>query len=157
MTVSDAATVKTQMLIRRPVSEVFQAFIDPTITTNFWFTKSSGKLEVGKAVVWEWEMYGVSAKVFVQEILTNKKISTEWGNPATKVDYEFTELTNDKTFVVIKHYGFNLSGDDLINTIKDSTGGFTSVLDGLKAYLEYNIKLNLTADKFPEELGQHGK
>lgn len=49
-------TVEAQMLIRKPVSTVFQAFLDPTITTNFWFTKSSGKLEVGKTVTWEWEM-----------------------------------------------------------------------------------------------------
>jgi len=36
--------VKAQMLIRRPVSEVFQAFVDPAVTTKFWFTKSSGPL-----------------------------------------------------------------------------------------------------------------
>gem|GEM_PF-6143995 len=27
--------------------------------------------------------------------------------------------------------------------------GFTTVLDGLKAYLEHNLQLNLIADKFP--------
>jgi uncharacterized protein YndB with AHSA1/START domain len=47
---------KTGMLIRRPVAEVFEAFIDPGVTTKFWFTKSSGRLEVGKQVKWEWEM-----------------------------------------------------------------------------------------------------
>jgi len=40
--------------------------------------------------------------------------------------------------------------------IKDSTGGFTTVLDGLKAFLEHNINLNLIADKFPKEVAQHG-
>lgn len=29
---------KTEMLIRRPVAEVFEAFIEPEITTKFWFT-----------------------------------------------------------------------------------------------------------------------
>ena len=46
---------ETQMQIRKPAPEVFQAFIDPAITTNFWFTKSSGKLEVGKKIQWDWE------------------------------------------------------------------------------------------------------
>lgn len=32
--------------------------------------------------------------------------------------------------------------------IVDTTGGFTTVLDGLKAYLEHGIKLNLVEDKF---------
>lgn len=142
-------TVETQMMIRKPVSKVFEAFIDPAITTNFWFTRSSGKLEKGKTVTWEWEMYGVSTNVVVKDIIPNKKISTEWGDPATTVDYEFTELAPDKTYVVIKNYGFRQSGDELTNVIKDSTGGFTTVLDGLKAYLEHNLKLNLIADKYP--------
>jgi hypothetical protein len=33
--------------------------------------------------------------------------------------------------------------------ININTGGFTTVLDGLKAYLEYGIELNLVKDKFP--------
>jgi hypothetical protein len=32
------------MLIRRPVEEVFNAFVDPTVTTRFWFSRSSGQL-----------------------------------------------------------------------------------------------------------------
>lgn len=150
-------TVEAQMLIRKPAATVFQAFIDPKITTNFWFTKSSGQLEVGKTITWTWEMYGVSTNVLVKDILPNKKISTEWGDPATTVDYEFTALTDDTTYVVIKNYGFNLTGDDLIQAIKDNTGGFTTVLDNMKAYLEHNIKLNLIADKYPKEVGNHGQ
>ena len=149
-------SVEAQMLIRKPANQVFQAFIDPAITTKFWFTKSSGPLETGKTVTWEWEMYGVSTTVFVKDIIPDKKISTEWGDPVTKVDFEFTTLSNDTTYVVIKNYGFNLEGDDLITAIKDSTGGFTTVLDGLKAYLEHNINLNLIADKFPKEIAAHG-
>ena len=38
---------KAEMLIRRPVAEVFEALINPTITTKFWFTRSSGRLEPG--------------------------------------------------------------------------------------------------------------
>ncbi|HRN33771.1 MAG TPA: SRPBCC family protein [Saprospiraceae bacterium] len=154
---SKIPTVETQMLIRKPVSLVFQAILDPTITTNFWFTKSNGKLEVGKTVKWEWEMYGVSSNVLTKEIIPNKLISTEWGDPATTVDYEFTELTDETTYVVIKNYGFKETGDDLIQAVQDNTGGFTTVLDGMKAYLEHNIKLNLIADKFPKEVSNHGK
>ncbi|WP_298654049.1 SRPBCC family protein [uncultured Proteiniphilum sp.] len=158
MTETKIPTVETQMLIRKPVATVFQAFIDPTITTNFWFTKSSGQLEVGKTTTWEWEMYGVSTKVFVKDIIPNKKISIEWDDtPVTTVDFEFTALTDDTTYVVIKNYGFKETGDDLIQAIQDNTGGFTTVLDGMKAYLEYNLKLNLIGDKFPKEISNHGQ
>ena len=141
--------VETQMMIRKPISTVFNAFIDPAITTKFWFSKSDGKLAQGKTVIWEWEMYNVSVNVFVKAIIPNQLISTEWGNPTTTVDYEFTELSPDTTYVIIKNYGFQQKGDDLIEAIKNSTGGFTTVLDGLKAYLEYDIMLNLVADKYP--------
>lgn len=150
-------TVETQMLIRKPAAVVFQAFIDPAITSHFWFTKSSGPLETGKTITWEWEMYGVSSKVFVHEIIPNEKISTEWGDPATVVDYEFTPVTNDTTYVVIKNYGFKETGEALIRKITDSTGGFTTVLDGLKAYLEHHIELNLIGDKFPKEVRSPGR
>ncbi len=142
--------VECQMMIRKPISEVFQAFVDPRITTKFWFTKSSGKLEKGKTVTWEWEMYGVAEKIKVIELVPNTKISIEWDNPATTVDFQFSELTKETTYVVIKNYGFHQTGNDLIEAIKNNTGGFTTVLDGLKAHLEYGIELNLVKDKFPQ-------
>lgn len=48
------------MVIRRPVAQVFDAFIDPAITSKFWFTKGSGRLDAGKRIRWDWEMFGVS-------------------------------------------------------------------------------------------------
>lgn len=153
MSTKNQPMVETQMLIRKPIAEVFRAFIDPAITTNFWFTKSSGKLETGKTVTWEWEMYGVSTEVVVKEIINNKKIKIEWGDPAATVDFEFNAFSDNTTYVVIKSYGFREKGDDLIEVIKDITGGFTTVLDGLKAFLEHNINLNLIADKFPQKSG----
>ena len=143
------ATVEVQMMIRKPVDEVFNAFVDPAVTTNFWFTKSSGPLGEGRRVRWEWEMYGATVEVEVIKIEKNKLISTKWGEPATIVNYTFTDLGNDRTYVVIRNYGFSLEGEELISAIKDNTGGFTTVLDGLKAWLEHGIRLNLVADKFP--------
>jgi uncharacterized protein YndB with AHSA1/START domain len=40
----------TGMLIRNPVAEVFEAFVDSDVTTKFWFTRSSGRLEAGKEI-----------------------------------------------------------------------------------------------------------
>ena len=81
MTLQNAPVVKAQMLIRKPVAEVFKAFIDPAVTTQFWFTKSSGRLEPGKTVQWDWEMYGASALVNVKAIDQDKLILIEWGDP----------------------------------------------------------------------------
>ena len=141
--------IVVQMLIWRPVSEVFRAFIDPSITTNFWFSKSSGLMEAGKTITWEWEMYNSSALVTVEEIIENELIKIDWGDPIPKVDIEFKVYGDNATLVIIKNYNEKLIVGDLTHDIIDSTSNFTSVLDGLKAYLEHNIKLNLIVDKFP--------
>ena len=140
--------VQTQMLIRKPIHEVFEAFINPEITTNFWFTKSTGKLEEGKTIIWEWEMYDAKSEVKVLQIIPNQLIKTEWGLFSNNVDYEFKEMEKG-TLVIIKSYGYSEKGDELLSLINDNTGGFTTVLDGCKAYLEHGINLRLIEDKFP--------
>ena len=148
---------EAQMLIRKPVAEVFEAFIDPSLTKKFWFTKGSGRLEVNKKVTWGWEMYNVSTTVVAKEILKNDKILFEWSDPPKTVEFKFKTLSDDSTFVTVTECGYDKTGDELLAVIKDSTGGFTTVLAGLKAFLEHNINLNLIADKFPKEATQHGQ
>jgi uncharacterized protein YndB with AHSA1/START domain len=53
---TNVPVMRTGMLIPRPAAEVFEAFVNPDITTQFWFTRSSGRLEPGKQVEWAWEM-----------------------------------------------------------------------------------------------------
>ncbi len=149
-----SAAVETQMAIRKSAEEVFNAFIDPEITKNFWFTKSTGKLELHKEITWTWEMYQVSAIAKATEITPYENIKFDWiGNgETTQVQITFKTIAPQSTYVSITHKGFIQSGEELMKTLKDSTGGFTMVLAGLKAYLEHGIKLNLIGDKFPEEL-----
>ncbi|MBP3040812.1 SRPBCC family protein [Bacillaceae bacterium Marseille-Q3522] len=151
-TLNHAPIVKTEMLIRKPVKKVFEAFIDPAVTTKFWFTKSSGRLESGKHVKWDWEMYGVSTNVHVKEVEENKRISIEWGESDSRstVEWTFTPRAENETFVTITNSGFKGDGDKIVNQTIDSMGGFTIVLCGLKALLEHNISLNLIADKAPD-------
>lgn len=151
MPLTEEVTVNTQMLIRKPVAEVFEAFIDPAITINFWFTKSSGKLEVGKTVEWSWEIYDAVGQVHVKEIEPNKRILIEWDDPPCPVEWFFDSFTADTTLVKISTSGF-VGGDDAIVTQAiDSKGGFTIVLAGLKAWLEHGIRLNLIADHYPQK------
>src|SRR3990167_1983191 len=97
---------EAKMLIRKPSSEVFEAMVNPEITKNFWFTKSSGKLEANKSVTWEWEMYQVSAIVNVTEIVENEKIKFEWNNPARTVEFQFNSMGDNSTYVSVKEYGY---------------------------------------------------
>jgi uncharacterized protein YndB with AHSA1/START domain len=150
--ITKAPVAETEMLIRKPVTEVFDAFIDPDITTNFWFTKSSGRLEVGREIKWDWEMYGASTSVLVKAIEPDKHILIEWDGYSgrTTVEWKFSARDDATTYVVIKEYGWTGNGDELVRYVGDSTQGFTWTLAGLKAFLEHGVKLNLVADKNPD-------
>ena len=142
---------KTQMLIRKPAAEVFRAFVDPGFTTKFWFTKSSGPLEAGSRVRWDWEMYGVSTQVVVKEIDRDRRILIDWDDPPTQVEWLFAPRPDGTTFVTITHSGFAGSGDEAVSRAIDSMGGFSFVLAGLKALLEHGVTLNLVPDHAPDQ------
>jgi len=151
-----APVAKTGMLIRKPVAQVFDAFINPEITSKFWFTKSSGPLKPDAKVEWQWEMYGISIPVTVKAIEPNKRILIEWSahSGATPVEWVFTSQDHGSTFVEITSSGFTGTGDEIVQQALDSTEGFSLVLAGLKALLEHNVRLNLVPDRFPQGIAQ---
>ena len=138
---------RAEMLIRKPAAVVFNAFVDPAITSKFWFTRSSGRVEEGADLIWYWDMYGASAKVAVKVIEQDRRILIEWPTP---VEWLFTRQTDNTTFVSITASGFTGMDDEKVAQAIDSMGGFSLVLAGCKAYLEHGIILNLIGDHNPE-------
>jgi len=150
MTTRHDPVVTAHMLIRRPAAEVFEAFVNPEITTRFWFTKSSGRLEAGATVRWEWEMYGAATDVRVKELEPDRRILLEWGEPPSPVEWLFTPFADKGTVVSVSTWGYAGTPDEVLAGALDSMGGFTNVLAGLKALLEHNVSLNLVADHRPD-------
>lgn len=150
MTLEKPPVVKAQMLIRKPVAEVFEAFVDPAVTTRFWFTKSSGRLQEGEEVRWDWEMYGASAQVRVKAVEPNRRILIEWDDPPCPVEWLFDGRADGTTLVTISNWGFQGSDDEIVARAIDSMGGFSFVLAGLKALLEHDVALDLVADHHPD-------
>lgn len=147
-------SVNVRMLIRRPPGEVFQAFVDPTITTRFWFTKSSGKMAPGADLQWDWEMYDLSTNVSVHEVEDNSRILFEWGDgdKPTMVEMRFVPWADDTTYVQITETGLSGDGDEIVSLAADSTGGFSMVLCALKALLEHDVVLTVVLDHQPKGL-----
>lgn len=145
------------MLIRRPAAVVFEAFVDPEVTTRFWFTKGSSRLETGKRARWDWEMYDVSIEVTAKAVEPNERIVIEWPGYSgpTIVEWKLTATGDDTTFVDITESGFTGTGDELAKFMADSTEGFALVLAGAKALLEHGVQLNLVADRFPKGIDAH--
>ena len=146
MSLETPPVARATMLIRRPVGEVFNAFVDPAVTTKFWFSRSTGPLSVGKTVTWYWDHYGVSGQVLVKAIEENQRIEIEWPTP---VEWLFTPRDDDTTFVSITASGFTGTDDEKVAQALDSTEGFNLVISACKALLEYGIELRLVTDKNP--------
>jgi len=143
------------MLIRKPVDRVFEALLDPSITSLFWFSRGSGRLEVGKRVRWDWEMYGHHTEVNVKAIEANKRILIEWNGPDNPsfVEWTFEAKGKDGTFVKVKNWGFG-SGDSnkTVAEAINSTGGFSLLLAAMKVFLEHGVAPNIVVDHDPDAL-----
>jgi uncharacterized protein YndB with AHSA1/START domain len=147
-------SVNVGMLVRRPPGDVFQALVDPDITTRFWFTKSSGKVVPGASLQWDWEMYDVSAKVSVKHVEDDRRIVFDWGDDgeSTTVEFRFIPFGDDATYVQVTESGLSGDGDALVARAAGSTGGFTIALCALKALLEHDVVLTVVRDRFPKGL-----
>ncbi len=142
-----------EMLIRRPIAEVFEAFVDPAITSRFWFSEGSGRIEAGKHIQWTWRWYDFSVDAEVLAVEPNRRILVKWtgyGYP-TSIEWIFTERP-DGCLVKIANRGFRGTVEEAAQTAMDATEGFTFVLAGAKAWLEHGIQLNLVPDRFPDGL-----
>ncbi|MEO8179209.1 MAG: SRPBCC family protein [Deltaproteobacteria bacterium] len=145
---------KAEMLIRRPVAAVFEAFVDPGVTSKFWFSRGSGRLEAGASVRWDWAMYGFSEDVRVLAIEPNRRILVEWsayGAP-TRIEWVFTARADETTFVSVTSSGFTGSLAEVASLAVGATEGFAFVLAGAKALLEHGVLLQLVPDRFPDGL-----
>ena len=136
---------QAEFLIHKPPAEVFEAIVNPDITTKFWFLKGSGRLEQGKQVRWEFPG-NVSAQVAVRAFEPNRRLVMEWwseGTPPTTVEWLLTPKGEGTTRLGVIHSGLVGEPASVESQARDSTAGFTLVLAGLKAFLEHNLQLNL--------------
>lgn len=134
-----AAVASACMLIRRPAAEVFEAFVDPAVTSRFWFTRGSGRLATGARVRWDWEMYGVGTDVLVKALEPARRILIDWdtADDPTEVEWLF-EARGGETFVTVENRGFDDSPAGAARAL-DSTGGFNLVMAAAKVWLEHGI------------------
>lgn len=130
---------KAAITIYKPIEEVFEAIVNPEIMTNYFISKSSGKLEEGKEVFWEFPEFDGSYAVRVKEIIQNKFIVLDW-DPKSLVKIELGEDSNKNTTVRVSEEGYQLDEAGIKWAI-GQTEGWTNFLTCMKAWLEYGIHL----------------
>lgn len=150
ITLSKPIEASVDIRVRAPVERVFEAFADPAVTTQFWFSRGDAKLEQGKRTRWYWDMYGISDEIMVHALEPNRRIRIEWSFPNSYfVEWRFTPH-GAQTHVTIVCDGFKGDGDAQLFAAFDASSGFPFVLSSLKAWLEQGVKLTLVEDRAPE-------
>ncbi|MDP3803180.1 SRPBCC family protein [Brevundimonas sp.] len=146
-----APVASAGMLIRRPVAEVFKAFVDPDVTARFWFSQGGGPLEPGARVRWTWAMYGMGTDVVVKAVEPGRRILIDWDVDSDPTEVEWTfEARGSGTWVEVFNRGFPGARDEQVAKALDSTGGFALVLAGAKIWLEQGIDPRFVVDRHPD-------
>ncbi len=146
--------IKVAIQIQKPVNLVFEVIVDPSMMDKYFISKSNGRMEEGKTLVWQFPEFDMDVPIQVGKIVRDQLISYSWSTEGNK---HLTEMTlkaakNDSTIVTITEKSIdNIRIDKLngtINWLKGNTEGWANFLACLKAYLEYGINLRKGAFDF---------
>lgn len=147
---TNEVTAKAKILVHSPRDEVFNAFIDPSIMSKFWFKRRDQGLREGETISW---LVGDAAdaleiEVRVQSTTPPSQIIVDWGHGEqfTNVTWTLDEQGSDMTCLTIEECGFTGLPDEIVAQALDSTGGFNQVVIALKALLEHDVVINVVAD-----------
>lgn len=135
--------IKAALMIGKPVHEVFEAIVDPAKMSNYFISKSSGRMEEGKTLTWEFPEMVMEFPVHIKKIDPDKYISYTWNDfrDGTETLVEFTLTPKDNaTFVTVTEKSRD-NDETGMKWLKSNTEGWANFLACLKAYLEYGINL----------------
>ena len=139
-------TAKATIGIQKAVSEVFEAIVDPDKMQNYFISKSSGRMEVGKEILWSFPEFEGSYPLTTKEIIPNEKIVFIW-DPESVVTIEFQKFSDNDTVVKVSEEGHQ-SDEKGIKWAIGQTEGWANFLACMKAWMEYGIHLRKGAFDF---------
>ncbi len=146
--------IKAALQILKPVNEVFEAIVDPAKMTNYFISKSSGRMEEGRKIMWQFPEFDMEFPVRVGKIIKDRFISYNWDIDGIEllVEMTLTSRGNNSTLVTVTEKSRN-NDEEGIKWLKGNTEGWANFLACLKAYLEYGINLRKGAFDFMSDKG----
>jgi len=147
--------IEVAMQIQKPVHQVFDAIINPDTMSYYFISKSTGMMEEGSELIWNFPEFELDYPVRVGKIIKDKYISFYWlvDEIELLVEMTLTEKENNSTLVTIteKSRDNDLKG---LKWLSGNSFGWANFLTCLKGYLEYRIKLRKGAFDFMREENQ---
>src|SRR5438105_3212999 len=72
--------IKAALKVLKPVHEVFEAIVDPSKMSNYFISKSTGRLEEGKTVTWKFPEFDMEFPIRVSTIKKDQLVSFYWND-----------------------------------------------------------------------------
>jgi uncharacterized protein YndB with AHSA1/START domain len=135
--------IKVGLVMQKPGREVFEAIADPAKMSNYFISKSTGRMEEGKELIWRFPEIDMEIPIQVKKIEKDKYLSYTWKDPdgnETLVEMTLTPRENDSTFVKVTEKS-RRNDESGIKWLKRNTEGWANFLACMKAYLEFGINL----------------
>ena len=128
--------------IQKPVHEVFEAIVDPAQMTNYWISKSSGRMEEGKTLIWVFPEFDMDIPVRTGKIIRDKVITFYWdGGDGKELRVEFT-LTPHGNDTIVKVTESDMENNEAgLAWLAGNTEGWANFMACLKAWLDHGINL----------------
>jgi len=134
--------INAALQIQKPAKEVYQAIIDPEKMTNYFISKSTGPMEEGITVWWDFPEFEETSPVRIGKLILNEFISFSWDIGEKELTVEITLVPQKDGSTLVKITEREMENDEAgINWLKGNTEGWANFLVCLKAYLEYGINL----------------
>ncbi len=139
--------------IAKPVSEVFEAVVDPAKLSGYFTTGGAqGRLEPGATVTWDFHDFPGAFPVYVIEVEKDRRIVLRWdaapdsaepdetGARRTTVTMTFGQLEDGRTLVRITEEGWS-AGEAGEKASYANCEGWTGMLCAMKVWLEHGLQL----------------
>lgn len=139
-------TAKIQIL--KPVTEVFDAIVDPAKMSNYFISEGTGKLEAGREIWWTFPEFETAFPIRTIRVEADQFVSFAWDVDGQELLVEIAlTAAGEATIVTIKEKSMPVNEAGL-RWLKGNTEGWANFLACLKAYLEYGINLRKGAFDF---------
>lgn len=147
--------INTAIQILKPVEEVFEAIVDPVKMSNYFISKSSGRMETGMQLMWKFPEFDPEFPVRAGKILKDEYISFYWDSEGKEllVEIALSRRGENSTLVTVSE-GSRPADEEGIKWIAGNSAGWANFLACLKAYLEYGINLRKGAFDFMSDSHQ---
>ena len=134
--------IKAGIKIAKSPAEVLEAIVDPKHMSQYFIARSSGRMEPGITVTWQFPEFDMKFPVRVQEVVPERLVSFLWDDEdGSETRVEITLTPKETGTHVSVAEGTRESNEAGIGWLQRNTEGWANFLACMKAYLEYGINL----------------